>query len=142
MFRISSILAPLALLIFTVPPAVAHEAHAASHAMGAHAKAAAAPKTITGELVDTGCYMAHSGHGEKHIPCATKCIAQGMPMGLLTSDGTLYLLTMDHDNADPYNDLKTMAGKTVSVTGTMVARGGLKGLEVSSSKLAAASAGK
>ncbi len=137
MNRTLSILAMLALLAFTVP-AIAHEA--AGH--GTHAKAAGGSKTITGELVDTGCYMAHSGHGEKHIPCATKCIAQGMPMGLLTTDGTVYLLTMDHDNADPYNDLKNMAGKMVSVTGTMVARGGLKGLEVSSAKLADASTSK
>ena len=141
MNRNSNILATLILLAFTVP-AVAHEAHPAGPSTGAHAKAAAGPKTITGELVDTGCYMAHSGHGEKHIPCATKCIAQGMPMGLLTSDGTVYLLTMDHDNADPYNDLKSMAGKMVSVTGNMVSRGGLKGLEVASSKLMAASASK
>ena len=141
MKRITTVLTA-GLLALATTRGMAHEAHPAGHSIGAHTKAAGGPRTITGELVDTGCYMAHSGHGEKHIPCATKCIANGMPMGLLTSDGTVYLLTMDHDNVDPYNDLKTMAGKMVSVTGTMVARGGLKGLEVTSSKLAAASASK
>src|SRR5207247_8897231 len=122
MKRFKGFVISLALTI-TALPAIAHEGH---HA----APPKAVTKTITGELVDTGCYLAHSGRGEKHIACATKCIANGMPMGLLTSDGTVYLLTMDHDNADPYNDLKNMAGRMVSVTGTMVARGGLKGFEV------------
>ncbi len=130
------------LLALATTRVMAHEAHSVGHSMGPHSKAVGGRKTITGELVDTGCYLAHSGHGEKHISCATRCIANGMPMGLLTSDGTVYLLTMDHDNADPYNDLKTLAGKMVSVTGTMVARGGLKGLEVTSSKLAANSSSK
>jgi len=95
-------------------------------------------KTLTGEVVDTGCYLAHEAKGEKHVACATKCIAGGMPMGLLTADGTLYLLTLDHDNADPYNQLKTMAGKTVNVTGPLTARGGMKGIDVTAVKLAAA----
>jgi len=107
---------------------------------GEHKKAA--PQTITGELVDTGCYLGHAARGAKHVGCATKCIAQGMPMGVLTSKGTLYLLTMNHDNADPYNQLKEMAGKTVSVTGTVMARGGMKGIDVSESRPATSAAGK
>ena len=104
------------------------------HQMAGH-KAEAA-KTLTGELVDTGCYLGHGARGEKHVECATKCISGGMPMGLLTSDGTLYLLTMNHDNADPYNELKTMAGKMVSVTGMVMTRSGMKGIEAASYKVA------
>ena len=63
-------------------------------------------------------------------------------MGLLTSDGSLYLLTMNHDNPDPYNNLKEMAGKTVTVTGEVMTRGGMKGIDVSEFKAAAATAGK
>jgi len=102
-----------------------------------HASAAKAT-TLTGEIVDTGCYMAHEAHGEKHVSCATKCINNGMPMGLLMSDGTLYLLTMSHDNADPYNSMKKMAGKTVKVTGETMARGGMKAIQVDAVQLAAA----
>jgi len=76
------------------------------------------------------------------VECATKCINGGMPMGLLTSDGLLYLLTMNHDNPDPYNQLKTMAGKTVSVTGMVMTRGGMKGIDVASFKAAAETASK
>jgi len=96
----------------------------------------AVTKTITGEVVDTGCYLAHAAKGEKHISCATKCLQQGMPMGLLTSNGTLYLVTLDHDNLDPYNSLKDMAGKTVSVTGELMSRSGMKAIEASAVQVA------
>lgn len=87
-------------------------------------------KSVTGEVVDMGCYLGHEAHGEKHIACGTKCVANGMPMGILTADGSLYLITLNHDNADPYNKLKSMVGKTVTVTGPVNERGGVKGLDV------------
>lgn len=101
-----------------------------------------APTTLTGELVDTGCYLGHGARGEKHIDCATKCIAGGMPMGLLTSAGKLYLITLNHDNPDPYNKLKEMVGKTVSVTGVVSVRSGMQGIDVTDAKLAAAEPAK
>jgi hypothetical protein len=94
--------------------------------------------TITGEIVDTGCYLGHAAMGEKHTECATKCIANGNPMGLLTSKGKLYLLTMSHDNADPYNKCKDWAAKQVAVTGVVIARAGMTGLEVHDAKPASA----
>lgn len=123
MKRLLILLVVLALPLAPIQ-AVAHEGHKeAQHKPEA-------PKTVTGEVVDTGCYLGHAARGAKHVECATKCIANGMPMGLLTKDGTLYLLTMNHDNADPYNQLKEMAGKTVSVTGTVMTRSGMKGIDV------------
>jgi hypothetical protein len=95
---------------------------------------AAKPVTMSGELVDMGCYVGHGASGEKHAECASKCIAGGMPMGLLTKDGSLYLLTMAHGNADPYNKLKDMAGKQVKVTGPANQRAGMKTLEVASAE--------
>lgn len=118
-----------ALLTLGASQTFAHE-HMASAAAAGPAKAAAAHKTIAGEVVDTGCYLGHAARGEKHVSCATKCINNGMPMGLLTADGTLYLLTMNHDNADPYNKLKAEAGKQVKVTGTVMSRSGMKAIEV------------
>ena len=137
MKRLSILLLALA---FPVAAAAATATAHQGHQMAAHK--ADAPKTLTGELVDTGCYLGHGARGEKHVECATKCISGGMPMGLLTSDGTLYLLTMNHDNADPYNDLKMMAGKTVSVTGTVMTRGGMKAIDVSEIKPATEAASK
>jgi hypothetical protein len=54
-----------------------------------------------------------------------------MPMGMLTTNGTLYLVTLDHDNADPYNNLKNMAGKQATVTGELLSRSGMKAIEAS-----------
>jgi len=105
-------------------------------------KPAPPPATVTGELVDTGCYLERGARGEKHVDCATKCISGGMPMAVLTADGKLYLVTMNHDNPDPYNKLKEMAGKTVSVTGVVSSRSGMQGIDVTDVKLAAATPAK
>ena len=128
MNRTTSLFAALAALCLTVP-AVAHEGHQMSGQK-------AVKKTVTGEVVDMGCWLGHAARGEKHISCATKCLNQGMPMGLLTSNGTLYLVTLDHDNPDPYNNLKTMAGKNATVTGGLLTRSGVKAIEASSVQLA------
>jgi hypothetical protein len=96
--------------------------------------------TLKGEIVDMGCYLGMGAKGPDHKACALKCIQGGMPMGLLTSDGTLYLLTMSHADADPYNQAKTMAADIVEITGPVMERNGIKGLEVD--KLASASMGK
>ena len=128
MRSILSTCAALAVLVLAVP-AIAHEGH---HLPGEKV----VTKTITGEVVDMGCWLGHAARGEKHISCASKCLAQGMPMGLLTSNGTLYLVTLDHDNADPYNKLKDMAGKDVSVTGELLTRSGMKAIEASTVQLA------
>src|SRR5206468_12302443 len=124
-----SVLACSLSLMVTALPAIAHEGH---HMAGEKV----VKRTITGEVVDTGCYLGHAARGEKHVSCATKCLNQGMPMGLLTSNGTLYLVTLDHDNADPYNSLKSMAGKKVTVTGEFLTRSGTKAIEASTVALA------
>jgi hypothetical protein len=128
MKRISSILAVVAVLSWSAA-AIAHEGH---HMPGEKA----VTKTVTGEVVDMGCWLGHAARGKDHISCATKCLNQGMPVGLLTSNGTLYLVTLDHDNADPYNSLKDMAGKDVSITGELLSRSGVKAIEASKVQLA------
>jgi hypothetical protein len=41
------------------------------------------------------------------------------------------VVTLDHENADPYNELKTMAGKNVTVTGALLTRNGVKAVTAS-----------
>jgi hypothetical protein len=108
--------------------------------MKAEGKSEAKAVTLKGELVDMGCYVGHGAMGEKHKGCATKCVAGGMPMGLLTADKKLYLLTLDHDNADPYNQAKDMMAAQVEVTGTVSERNGVKAIDVTGLKAAAAAA--
>ena len=62
------------------------------------------------------------------------CVNLGMPMGILTRKGALYLVTMNHDNPDAYNKLKTMVGKNVAVTGHVNRRSGMTGIEIESFK--------
>ena len=58
------------------------------------------------------------------------------------ANGTLYLLTMNHDDADPYNQLKAEAGKKVQITGTVMTRNGMKALEVDEFKAMAVNASR
>ena len=136
------VLSTAALLALVTTQAMAHEGHAAGHGMSSHMNMGGAAKTITGEVVDMGCYLGSGERGEKHISCATKCINQGMPMGLLTGTGRLYLLTLNHDNADPYNNLKAMAGKMVAVKGSILTRNGMTAIDVSEFKPTAMAAAK
>jgi hypothetical protein len=112
-------------------------------AKAADTKAAAAKSksvTMTGELVDTDCYIGHGAMGEKHKECAATCVASGTPMGLLTEKGVLYLLTPPHENKDGYNKAKEMVGTKVEITGEPGERSGMKMIEVMAVKPAAAAA--
>jgi hypothetical protein len=54
--------------------------------------------TLVGEIVDYSCYLQLGKHGTKHRDCGQKCLRNGMPIGLLTKDGKLYLLMEEeHD---------------------------------------------
>ena len=96
----------------------------------------AKPMTVTGEIVELSCYLDHGAKGESHKACATKCINDGSPMGVLTGDGHLYLLTLSHANADPFTKAKSMAAETVKVTGPMHDRNGMAAIEVESVEMA------
>ena len=108
-------------------------------AFAAEAKKEAKSQTLTGELVDLGCYMGHGAKGDGHKECGLKCVANGMPMGLLVGP-KVYVLTMDHANADPFNASKGWVSKQVKITGPMSTKGGIQSIEVSGAELAAAPA--
>src|SRR6267143_769872 len=94
----------------------------------AHHDAAAAvgPKAIAGEIVDLSCYLGHGAKGAAHKECAATCIANGGPMGLLTPSGTLYVLTMNHDKQDAFNEAKKYAGDKVKITGPTSTKNGTR----------------
>jgi hypothetical protein len=94
------------------------------------------PITATGEIIDLSCYLQLGKHGEKHKACGTKCIQNSQPVGLLTKDGTVYML-MEGEH-DPRRDGQTSFqeqaandfAKIVEVTGTEAAHAGLKAIYV------------
>ncbi len=98
--------------------------------MAHHAAAAAAAKTVSGEIVDLSCYLGHGAKGAAHKECAATCIANGGPMGLLTDKGVLYVLTMNHENPDAFNAAKKHAGDMVKVTGAIAMKSSTRALEV------------
>jgi len=102
----------------------------AAEKQGGHSTAGMKSMTMTGEILDAGCYVAHGAMGAKHTECALKCASNCMPLMIMGKDGKAVLLTPNHDNPDPYNQLKTMAGSTATVTGTVAERGGVKALDV------------
>jgi len=83
--------------------------------------------TVKGEVLDLACYLDHGAHGEKHAACAEKCIRSGLPVGLKTEDGKVYVLIGEHK---PLNDqLADYAAKTVTIRGKAVTRDGINLLE-------------
>jgi len=120
-------LALAAIAIFTFSGAFAAEGK----------KEAEKSQSWTGEIVDLGCYMGHGAKGEGHKECGLKCVANGMPMGLLTTGNKVYVLMLDHDNADPFNAAKTMVSQHVKITGHLATKGGLQAIEVTGAEAAA-----
>ena len=91
---------------------------------------------VTGEIIDLSCYLQVGKHGEKHKACGTKCLQNGQPVGLLTKNGTVYML-MEEEH-DPRRDGQTTFrqaaidnfAKIVAVTGTETTLGGYKAIFV------------
>jgi len=91
--------------------------------------------TVKGELVDMACYMAHEGKGAKHAKCAKMCIVGGSPLGILTTDGKVYLLVENHASAKtkkPYATARELIAETVTIKGDAYERGGTQAIVVES----------
>ncbi|MFN8549657.1 MAG: hypothetical protein U0527_17230 [Candidatus Eisenbacteria bacterium] len=121
-----------AILSAPVTRAVLADEHQHEHANAAAAEAKETKATVTGEIVDLACFLGHGAKGMEHQSCALKCLKGGQPMGLLTSDGSVYLLMASHEDDKPFNMAKTYAALQVSVTGPVAQGGGLKALTVES----------
>lgn len=64
------------------------------------------PIEVTGEIIDTWCYYSgvmggpDATVGTAHHTCAMWCAAGGIPVGMLTEDGTVYMVVKWEGNAD------------------------------------------
>lgn len=88
--------------------------------------------TWTGEVLDLACYAAHGAHGADHAGCAKKCAEGGQPVGLLTDDGAVVVLAADHEDGSAFTAAKGLAGKKVTVTGSVAETAGIKVVTVKS----------
>lgn len=94
----------------------------------------AAPQTVKGEVIDMSCYMDHGAKGEAHKKCAETCIKKGLPAGLLTADGQLYLLVENHSKEKAYAKLSKYAAEDVAITGKVANKNGMKAISVDAIK--------
>ena len=94
--------------------------------LAAQDKKASDKASITGEVVDTACYMTKGEKGEKHKACAISCAKRGNTLGIL-EDGTDKLFI----SLKPNEDLLAHVAETVTVMGTVVEKGGVRGIVIS-----------
>jgi len=90
--------------------------------------------TVQGEILDMACYMSKGSHGAGHKACAQMCAKKGVPIGILTDAGEVYLLLDDHNNPDPYDDAKKLAGEHAQITGKKYSKQGVASIVVSTTK--------
>ena len=95
---------------------------------------------VTGEVIDSACYIKSGARGESHRTCAQKCGDAGIPLALV-EDGTgavIWIASVD-DMETPNAKLRPFAGRRVTIAGTWAERGGAKILLLRSVKAAPAS---
>ena len=90
--------------------------------------------SVKGEILDLACYVSHDSHGEEHAKCAERCVKGGQPMGLLSEDGTIYVLFADHSDGSAYEKTQSYAGQMVEISGPLAEKAGMKGITVHSVK--------
>lgn len=91
--------------------------------------------SVTGEVIDSACFIKMGAKGDSHRECAQKCADAGIPLAIL-EDGTqkVILLVAQRDMESPNQVLREHAARKVTVTGRWFEKGGVKVLEVASVK--------
>jgi hypothetical protein len=86
--------------------------------------------SLQGEVVDLACYMSKGSRGPAHKACAQLCAKKGVPIGLLTEAGNVYLLLDDHANPEPYEEAQKLAGDNAKISGKKYTRPGIASIVV------------
>ncbi len=94
---------------------------------------------ITGEIIDTWCYFSgvmggpDAVVGSAHHTCALWCSAGGIPVGMLTEDGTVYMvLKIEEDDGSASGDTQlSLASDVITADGMHYERDGINYLVVS-----------
>lgn len=93
------------------------------------------PTKIVGEIVDIDCYMRNEARGESHQRCAEACIQAGVPMGLVSTDGQVYLVVEDKNGKEAYETLKKWGAERVRITGDIRQRNGIQSISVKEAEI-------
>lgn len=86
--------------------------------------------TVKGEVVDIACATTkkEAGRGDAHAACAMSCAKKGQPVGIMTADA-IYTVTGDYA-ADKNAKILDFVAKTVTVTGDVTEKDGVKSINV------------
>ena len=83
------------------------------------------PKTVTGWVLDSACAFTKGLSKPISRDCALACAKNGSPLVILQDNGTIYWPISESTPAVSQNQrLTPFAGKRVSATGKVYARGG------------------
>ena len=87
--------------------------------------------TVTGEVIDSVCYIKMGANGAGHRECSQTCADNGIPFALL-EQGTdqVIFLASSQSQQSPNADLRAHASHTVRITGEYAERGGAKVLVI------------
>lgn len=88
--------------------------------------------TVKGEVVDLWCYLEGGDHGPSHKECSTACAKAGNPIGLVDSKGNIYVTAGMQDHQPARDLLIDKMNEQVTVTGTLIKKGGTQMLYVKS----------
>ena len=89
--------------------------------------------SFTASVVDLSCKTVYNLSGNDHRMCAQVCFDLGVPLALMSEEGTLYMpvtMAMGQERGD--KDLRGHAEHTVNVTGKVIERGGLNTILIES----------
>lgn len=90
--------------------------------------------TVKGEVVDMWCYLEGGDHGPSHKACATACAKAGNPIGIVDAKGNIYVTVGMEDHQPAQAVLMDKMSQEVTVTGTLVKKGGSQMIYVKSVK--------
>ncbi len=83
--------------------------------------------TVTGEVIDSVCFIKMGASGEGQRECAQTCADNGIPLALLEAETEqLIWLASSTSMQSPNDDLRAHASHTVRITGEYAERGGVK----------------
>ena len=82
--------------------------------------------TVTGEIVDSKCYLGvmNPGSGKVHRDCAARCLSGGIPPIFIASDGhEQFLLVSNEGEALGRDSLREFIAEPVTIRGELLQRG-------------------
>jgi hypothetical protein len=85
--------------------------------------------TVRGEVLDMTCYIAYNMSGPEHAADARECIRKGLPVGLKSEKGKVYLLT-GKPRHSVNDELADYAAQIVTIKGKETARDGFAQIQV------------